>query len=591
MAQLVESIGIAGDRPHSDLKFHAELKSAIEEVLATYDKVPGGGVVDVRALLVYDQDVTARHRIKYDEKVGLVTLNYPTHPSANQDVKNSVFRSRLDLLLRELRFPSDTAIRRLTVIVGYNSGLKNLIAKGRAVSPQTTNEEAQVAYPCSEPRFRLQQVMLGSDTANELDRAVTIISKRSLIYEDWGFAEVDPKPRAILNFHGPPGTGKTMTAHGLASELKQRILCLNYADVESKFVGDAPKNLVRAFETAARENAVLFFDEADSFLGKRITGVSTSSDQAVNSLRSQMLILLEEFSGVVVFASNLLSNYDRAFESRILKHIRFELPDISMRKRIISAMIPSRLPFEQSLTDAEIGNLAAIAEGFSGREIRNAMLESLVLVAREGRGSASVRDFERGFDSIARMLKQVQAERAEPVSVRPVDTSSLERRISRELARSNSGDTQVENSVDLELAQKLCQIGMHAALADGTVSSDEVHFIQSTARSLGVSFDTAVRVECLPTIEDLAGAMSTPEERARALEFAAIVVASDGHVDPAETDFVVRLASLLGLSAEEAVKDVSDAIASLAESRRRTLALRRLMEPGSAAPSATMSRN
>ena len=68
---------------------------------------------------------------------------------------------------------------------------------------------------------------------------------------------------------------------------------------------------------------MLFFDEADSFLGKRIQNVSSSSDQAINSLRSQMLILLEDFEGVVVFATNLADNYDKAFESRICKHISF----------------------------------------------------------------------------------------------------------------------------------------------------------------------------------------------------------------------------------------------------------------------------
>lgn len=71
----------------------------------------------------------------------------------------------------------------------------------------------------------------------------------------------------------------------------------------------------------------MFFDEADSFLGKRIQNVNQSADQALNSLRSQMLILLEEHSGVVIFATNLVSNFDKAFQSRILKHIKFDLPN------------------------------------------------------------------------------------------------------------------------------------------------------------------------------------------------------------------------------------------------------------------------
>ncbi|MGC8140941.1 AAA family ATPase, partial [Salmonella enterica] len=82
----------------------------------------------------------------------------------------------------------------------------------------------------------------------------------------------------------------------------------------------APKNLQAAFDVAKNNDCVLFFDEADSFLGKRITNVVQGADQALNSLRSQMLILLEEFKGIVIFATNLVTNFDTAFESRILKH-------------------------------------------------------------------------------------------------------------------------------------------------------------------------------------------------------------------------------------------------------------------------------
>ena len=110
-------------------------------------------------------------------------------------------------------------------------------------------------------------------------------------------------------------------------------------------MGDSAKNLMNAFNTAKEHNCVLFFDEADSFLGKRIQNVTQGADQALNSLRSQMLILLEEFEGVVIFATNLVSNFDQAFESRILKHIKFALPNEEARAVIINKMIPEHLPF------------------------------------------------------------------------------------------------------------------------------------------------------------------------------------------------------------------------------------------------------
>ena len=124
--------------------------------------------------------------------------------------------------------------------------------------------------------------------------------------------------------------------------------------------------------------AVLFFDEADSFLGKRIQNVTQGSEQALNSLRSQMLIQLEQYSGVVLFATNLVTNFDRAFESRILKHIRFELPNKEARAAIIRKMLPARLPLSKEITDEDVDYASAMIEGFSGREIKNAILDMLL---------------------------------------------------------------------------------------------------------------------------------------------------------------------------------------------------------------------
>lgn len=228
------------------------------------------------------------------------------------------------------------------------------------------------------PRYTFDQIVLEPSVKKELFDAIKVIQCKDLIYNEWGFASIDPVPRSVLNFYGQPGTGKTMCAHAIASLLGKKIMALNYSEIESKYVGEAPKNLQKAFETARETNSVLFFDEADSFLGKRIENVTQGADQALNSLRSQMLIQLEEFSGVVLFATNLVTNFDPAFESRILKHIRFELPNQEARVLIIKKMIPPQLPLSAPLTEEEYNELSASIDGFSGREIKGAVLDLLL---------------------------------------------------------------------------------------------------------------------------------------------------------------------------------------------------------------------
>lgn len=233
------------------------------------------------------------------------------------------------------------------------------------------------------PRYDFDQIIMDKEIKKTIFDALNVIENKELIYKVWGFEKVDSKPRSVLNFFGPPGTGKTMCAHAIAKHLSKPLLALNYSEIESKYVGDAPKNLKKAFETAKELDAVMFFDEADSFLGKRIENVSQGAEQALNSLRSQMLILLEDFEGVVLFATNLVTNFDKAFNSRILANIKLDLPNKEARAEIIKVSLPPFLPIEKPFTDEEILEISEIIDGFSGREIKNAILSMLLKKAGE----------------------------------------------------------------------------------------------------------------------------------------------------------------------------------------------------------------
>lgn len=254
---------------------------------------------------------------------------------------------------------------------------ENNNATNKDTSSQFSKTELPTFLPI-EPKFTFAQMILPEKIRQEIDEALRVIENREQIYEIWGFGDVEPTPKSVLNFYGPPGTGKTMCAHAIAHKLGKKLLALNYSEIESKYVGDAPKNLAHAFDTARETDSVMFFDEADSFLGKRIENVSQGAEQALNSLRSQMLIKLEEFSGIVLFATNLVTNFDHAFESRILKHIEFELPNKEARAAIIKKMIPSKLPLVRVITEDEYLDASEIIDGFSGREIKGAILEMLL---------------------------------------------------------------------------------------------------------------------------------------------------------------------------------------------------------------------
>lgn len=112
---------------------------------------------------------------------------------------------------------------------------------------------------------------MSDDLEQQLAEAIAKIKHYRTIYIEWGFAAADPAGKGTsLNFYGPPDTGKTLTVEAFAGSLGKKIMLVSIADLESKFMGDTSKNIAALFRSAQAEGAVLFFDEADTLLGKRL---------------------------------------------------------------------------------------------------------------------------------------------------------------------------------------------------------------------------------------------------------------------------------------------------------------------------------
>lgn len=234
------------------------------------------------------------------------------------------------------------------------------------------------SFNITEPRFTLEKdVILPNISKVHIEEALIKINHHKTIYIEWGFEEVDPIGRGIvLNFYGKPGTGKTLTAEALAGTLKRPFISLGISEIESKFMGETSKNIQAVFELARDHNAVVFFDEADTLLGKRLSSVTQGVDNEVNAMRSTLLIELERFDGIAIFATNFAENYDKAFESRISHHVHFELPDAEGRRTIWEKMLVAKIPLAIE-RNALIAMATSMSDGFSGRDIRTCMRLSL----------------------------------------------------------------------------------------------------------------------------------------------------------------------------------------------------------------------
>lgn len=433
-------------------------------------------------------------------------------------------------------------IRNLCVVIGGNSFSEEdifAINKEKSESPQ---------YIAIEPIFSLDDVVMNNDERESILRALTIVSEKKLIFEKWGFANVDKNTKTILCFHGAPGTGKTMCAHAVAKYLNKKILIGSYSQIQSKFVGEGEKNLNAYFKAAQEQDAVLFIDEADTFLSRRLPS-SNENSKHYNSMSNELYTLIENFNGCIVFASNHIKDFDPAVISRIIEPIEFKLPNDDARKLIISKMLPKNVPLE--LSETNYSELVAVTKGFSGRDIRKAMLIFLSSSAYKYKKIEKIEDeqIKMSFNDIYAAFKHVKINKDRlNNSVKGINTNSL----IIESAKRNT---------------RLLQIAANALWIDGKIAPEEERLFEELCDKFGVSIDIKDRAN-IPSINDICNTVLAKTEKIQMLDIACRMIAIDGFYTDEEKHFIIDLANLLGVR-QEKVQSLEDFIYLLIEENNR----------------------
>ena len=192
-------------------------------------------------------------------------------------------------------------------------------------------------------------------------------------------------------FYGAPGTGKTETVLQLARQTGRDIMQIDIAGLRDKFVGESEKNIKEVFinyrELCRRSEVmpILFFNEADAIINKRVENVEHSVDKMDNAMQNIILQELEDLEGILIATTNLTSNLDPAFERRFLFKVEFHKPDTDVKALIWQAMLK-----DISANDAR---LLASHFDFSGGQIENIARKRTVDYVLSGR-SASLDEIE-----------------------------------------------------------------------------------------------------------------------------------------------------------------------------------------------------
>ncbi len=208
-------------------------------------------------------------------------------------------------------------------------------------------------------------------------------------------------PHGLIVLAGPPGTGKTTMARGLAQvaalalarEGATTLLEINPHALPSDMLGESQRNVTRLLaetipEIAARRPfTVVLIDEVESFAVSRSAASFEANPVDVHRATDAVLLGIDEVakklpSVLFVTTTNFIEAVDTAFLSRADLVMRFALPDTETIARILESAIgelavqwPKVAPLAGD--KARIAALATLCAGWDGRRVRKLVLAAL----------------------------------------------------------------------------------------------------------------------------------------------------------------------------------------------------------------------
>jgi SpoVK/Ycf46/Vps4 family AAA+-type ATPase len=179
-------------------------------------------------------------------------------------------------------------------------------------------------------------------------------------------------PRRRMLLHGPPGTGKTMTARALAGDLQLPLARVRLEVLFSRYLGETASALADIFEEASKTRGVYLFDEFDAL------GSSRSDQGDVGEIKRVVgtflqLLDADDSESIFVAATNAPGALDLALFRRFDDVLEYHLPDPAAISRLISGLA-HRL--DVHFSSSQLGSLAERSVGLSLADVAAAFQDA-----------------------------------------------------------------------------------------------------------------------------------------------------------------------------------------------------------------------
>ena len=172
------------------------------------------------------------------------------------------------------------------------------------------------------------------NTSIEPDDIITMIKNAEAYSES---VQTDVPAGIRMLFYGLSGTGKTEFARYIANALAKELILKKASDILGKYIGESEQNIKEAFEEAERQDAILLFDEADSFFTNRLNAEKSWERTMVNEFLMQM----EAFNGLLICTTNMRSIMDPALQRRFHIMVEFQTLAANGIKTLLMKYFPN----------------------------------------------------------------------------------------------------------------------------------------------------------------------------------------------------------------------------------------------------------
>ncbi|MFF5993547.1 ATP-binding protein [Lysinibacillus sp. KU-BSD001] len=244
--------------------------------------------------------------------------------------------------------------------------LKSLIEKGKKNSSkvQYIDSELEGLITVRSSTYRLSDLVVSKEVKDNLVNVIKEYDNRSKL------AQFGLMNRRKILLAGKPGTGKTLTASVLATEL-QLPLCIIHTDkIMTKYLGETSQKLSKIFDYMANFEAVYLFDEFDSIASER------NFDNDVGEIRRIINSFLQYIesndNGFIIGATNNPQLLDAAIFRRFDDVIVYKLPDATQRKKLIKNTLGQF--FDSTIDLVRVGKAS---DGLNHAELVNVCKDSI----------------------------------------------------------------------------------------------------------------------------------------------------------------------------------------------------------------------